>query len=104
MQAVVRVAGVQARVAPGDKIFLPRIPGEIGTVTTLGEVLLLSDGDKITVGKPVIEGASVQAEVLDHARDAKVLVFKKKRRKRYRRLRGHRQSYTQVLIKEIVAA
>lgn len=104
MQAVVRIAGVQARVAAGDKVFLPLLTEDVGSVTTFNEVLLLSDGDKITVGQPVIEGARVTAEVLAHARDKKVLVFKKKRRKRYRRLQGHRQNYTQVLIKEIVAA
>jgi large subunit ribosomal protein L21 len=104
MQAIVRVAGVQARVAPGDTVFLPLLSADVGTVAKFSDVLLLCDGEAITVGTPVIEGAYVEAEILNHARAAKVLVFKKKRRKRYRRLRGHRQAYTQVLIKEIVAA
>jgi len=102
MQAIVRVAGVQARVTPGDTVFLPLLSAEVGTVATFNDVLLLCDGDTVTVGTPVIEGAHVEAEILNHARAAKVLVFKKRRRKRYRRLRGHRQAYTQVLIKEIV--
>lgn len=104
MHAIVRVAGVQARVAPGDRVILPRLQAEVGSTTTLGEVLLVSDGETITVGTPVVEGVSVQAEVLEHAKDKKVLVFKMKRRKRYRRTNGHRQPYTAVRITEISGA
>jgi large subunit ribosomal protein L21 len=98
----VRVAGVQVRVAPGDTIRLPRLNHEVGSTTTLGEVLLVSDGETTTVGTPVVEGVRVEAEILGHARDKKVIVFKKKRRKRYRRTNGHRQPYTAVKITEIV--
>jgi len=102
MHAIVRVAGVQARVAPGDTIMLPRLRAEVGSTIPLGEVLLLSDGENVTVGTPVVEGVRVEAEVLEHAREKKVLVFKKKRRKRYRRTNGHRQRYTEVKITGII--
>ena len=101
MHAIVRVAGVQARVAPGDKVRVPRMDAEIGATTALGEVLLVSDGESVTVGTPVVPGVQVEAEILAHKKDDKVLVFKKKRRKRYRVFRGHRQQYTEVLIKGI---
>lgn len=102
MEAIVRVAGVQVRVAPGDRIMVPRLKNEVGSTTALGEVLLLSDGKKVTVGTPVVEGAHVEAEILEHARDKKIIVFKKKRRKRYRRTMGHRQRYTAVRITDVV--
>ena len=103
MHAIVRVAGVQARVAAGDNIILPRLDAEVGSTTTLGDVLMLTDGDNVTVGAPVVEGARVEAEVLKHDRDKKVVVFKKKRRKRYRRTNGHRQRYTEVKVTSIVS-
>ncbi len=101
MHAIVRVAGVQARVAPGERIRIPRTEAEVGSEVTLGDVLLLSDGEDITVGTPVVDGASVVAEIVGHHKADKVHVMKKKRRKRYRLRRGHRQQYTEVLVKEI---
>ena len=98
MHAIVRVAGVQARVALGDKIQLPLLDLEVGSRTQLGDVLLVSHDDAVNVGTPVLEGVSVEAEVLAHKKDKKVHVFKKKRRKRYRVYRGHRQQYTEVKI------
>ena len=103
MHAIVRVAGVQARVAAGDNVILPRLDAEVGSTTTLGDVLMLTDGEDVTIGTPVVEGARVEAEVIKHDRDAKVIVFKKKRRKRYRRTNGHRQRYTEVRVTNIVA-
>ena len=103
MYAIVQVAGVQVRVAPGERVYLPRLEAQEGSTITINEVLLLADGEQVTVGTPVVEGARVEAEVIAHDRDKKVLVFKKKRRKRYRRLRGHRQPYTEVQVTEIVA-
>jgi large subunit ribosomal protein L21 len=102
MHAIVRVAGVQARVAAGDRVVLPRLDIEVGETTTLGEVLMLSDDGKITIGAPTVEGARVEASVLKHDRDKKVIIFKKKRRKRYRQTNGHRQRYTEVEVTEIV--
>ncbi|HDS74420.1 MAG TPA: 50S ribosomal protein L21 [Firmicutes bacterium] len=104
MHAIVRVAGVQARVEPGDTIRLPKLNVDAGTSTTFDEVLLLSDGEKVTVGTPTVEGAQVTAEVLKHDRGEKLIVFKKKLRKRYRRTNGHRQDYTEVKITVIVTA
>ncbi len=104
MHAIVRVAGVQARVEPGDTIRLPKLSVDAGTSTTFEEVLLLSDGENVTVGTPTVEGAQVTAEVLKHDRGEKLIVFKKKRRKRYRRTNGHRQDYTEVKITDIVTA
>ena len=101
MHAIVRVAGIQARVAPGERVRIPRTDAEVGSVVTLGDVLILSDGDDVTVGTPVVDGASVTAEVLGHRKADKVHVMKKKRRKRYRVYRGHRQQYTEVLITQI---
>lgn len=102
MHAIVRVAGIQARVAPGERIRIPRTDAEVGSEVTLGDVLLLSDGEDVTVGTPVVNGASVTAEVVDHRKADKVHVMKKKRRKRYRVYRGHRQQFTEVLVKEII--
>lgn len=104
MHAIVRVAGVQARVESGDKIRLPKLAVDAGTSTTFDEVLLLSDGENVTVGTPTVKGAQVTAEVLKHDRGEKLIIFKKKRRKRYRRTRGHRQDYTEVRITDIVTA
>ena len=104
MHAIVRVAGVQARVEPGDTIRLPKLDVDAGTSTTFEDVLLLSDGENVTVGTPTVEGAQVTAEVLKHDRGEKLIVFKKKRRKRYRRTNGHRQDYTEVKITDIVTA
>ena len=101
MHAIVRVAGVQARVAPGDRIQLPKLDIEVGTRTTLGDVLLVSHDDAVNVGTPVLAGVTVEAEVLAHKKDAKIRVFKKKRRKRYRVFRGHRQQFTEVIVTEI---
>ena len=102
MHAIVRVAGVQARVAPGDRVYLPLMDLEVGSTTTLGDVLLVSDGTTVTLGSPVLEGVRVEAEVVAHGKDKKIKVFKKKRRKRYRLFRGHRQKYTEVRITDIL--
>ncbi len=75
---------------------------EPGDFISFGEVLLASDGDKVTVGTPMVEGAAVKAEVLRHGKSDKIIVFKRKRRKGYRRKQGHRQKFTEVRIGEIV--
>ncbi len=102
MHAIVRVAGVQARVSAGDRVILPRLDIDAGESATFDEVLMLSDGDEVTIGAPTVEGASVEVQVLRHDRDKKVVVFKKKRRKRYTRKNGHRQRYTEVQVTDIV--
>ncbi|HEX9639278.1 MAG TPA: 50S ribosomal protein L21 [Acidobacteriota bacterium] len=103
MYAIIRSGGRQHRVAPGDRLRLQSLEVEAGSEVQLGEVLAIGDGDRLVLGQPLIEGASVKGVALSHDRDRKVLVFKKKRRKQYRRTRGHRQAYSDVRIDEIIA-
>lgn len=98
MYAVIKTGGKQYKVASGDVVKLEKIAGEEGKEVILNEVLALDD----TVGTPLVSGASVKATVLKQARDAKVIVFKKKRRQNYRRKNGHRQSVTIVKITDII--
>jgi large subunit ribosomal protein L21 len=101
MYAVVKIKGQQFRVEPGSTLQVPALDDEVGASVTFDEVLMLADGDDIKVGSPNVEGATVAAEVLRHGRSRKVVVFKKKRRKNYRRKKGHRQPFTEVNIKGI---
>ena len=98
MYAVIKTGGKQYKVASGDVVKLEQIAGEEGKEVIFNEVLALDD----TVGTPLVSGASVKATVLKQARDAKVIVFKKKRRQNYRRKNGHRQSVTIVKITDII--
>ena len=98
MYAVIKTGGKQYKVASGDVVKLEKIAGEEGKEVIFNEVLALDD----TVGTPLVSGASVMATVLKQARDAKVIVFKKKRRQNYRRKNGHRQSVTIVKITDII--
>lgn len=102
MYAIVRTGGKQYRVAAGDTIRVERLEAPVGEQLTLDEVLLVG-GDETRVGAPRVEGASVVGSVLGHGRDQKVRVFKSKRRKQYRRTRGHRQDYTAIRIDEVRA-
>ena len=97
MFAVIKTGGRQYRVVPDDVLEIGKIAGEVGTIVQLGEVLLLG-GDTPVLGMPTVAGASVAAEVLDHKRGAKVIAFKKRRRKNSKRKRGHRQDLTMVKI------
>ena len=103
MYAVVKIKGQQFRVEPGSTLQVPLLETEAGNDVTFDEVLMVADGDDIKVGSPTVEGASVAAEVVRHGRSRKVVVFKKKRRKNYRRKKGHRQAFTEVNIKGIDA-
>jgi len=98
MYAVIKVKGQQFRVEPGRKLQVPLLEDEVGAKVTFPEVLMLADGDTVKVGSPNVEGASVAAEVLRHGRSRKIIVFKRKRRKNYRRKKGHRQPFTEVSI------
>src|SRR5215468_5417678 len=98
--AIVRAGGKQFRVKPGEVINIPSVAAEVGDSVEL-ETLLAGDGDTIEVGSPALEGRSVTATVVGHGRDQKVIVFKKKRRKQYKKTRGHRQNYTAVKIESI---
>ena len=101
MFAVIRTGGKQYRVAPNDIIKIERVAGEPGDIIELGEVLLLG-GDSPKTGSPLIAGALVAAEVMEQTRGDKIIVFKKKRRKNYRRATGHRQPYVAVKINHIL--
>jgi large subunit ribosomal protein L21 len=101
MYAVVEIAGRQYKVAANDRVTIPLTGEQPGTKVTFERVLLVGDDQKVTVGNPTVGGARVQATVLGHGRDEKVIVFKKKKRKGYRVTRGHRQGHTQVEINGI---
>jgi large subunit ribosomal protein L21 len=96
--AVVRTGGLQFKVSEGDRIRVPRMQHEVGQAVELPEVLALSDDGDLKVGTPVVDGAKVTAEVTNHGRHRKVIVYKKKRRKGYELTRGHRQDYTELRI------
>lgn len=104
MYAIVDIAGKQYRVEEKEKLFVSRLDAEVGNKIDFDSVLLVEKKGDVAVGKPLIEGASVRATILDHVKADKVVVFKKKRRKGYRVKRGHRQPYTQIEINEITAS
>lgn len=104
MYAVIKTGGKQYRVEPNDVIKIERLNGEAGNDITFEEVLMVGTDDATTVGAPVVVGASVIGTVLEQGRARKIVVFKKKRRKNYRRKAGHRQDQTVVRITDIVAA
>src|SRR5215813_5351588 len=102
MYAVIRSGGKQYRVAPGQTVRLETLAGEVGAKIQLGDVLLVENEGNVNVGKPVVANAKIEATVLEHDRSKKTLVFKKKRKKQYRRTQGHRQNYTAVRIDNII--
>ena len=101
MFAVIKTGGKQYRVAADDVLKIEKLKGEPGEIVQLGDVLVVG-GDSVTLGAPTVAGASVAAEVLEQSRGAKVIAFKKRRRKNSRRKRGHRQDFTLVRISEIL--
>ena len=101
MYAVIRTGGKQQKVAPGAVIKVEKLEGEAGSTVTLDDVLAIGDDKGLTVGTPTVDGASVTAEVLEQTRSAKIIVFKKKRRKNYRRKKGHRQHLTVLRVTDI---
>ena len=103
MYAIVEIAGQQFKVEKDQKVFVHRLQTEEGKKVAFDNVLLLPDGDKVTVGAPAIDGAQVGAKVLKHLKGDKVVVFKKKRRKGYRVKNGHRQALTEIQIDNITA-
>ena len=104
MYAIVEIAGHQFKVEKDQKVFVNRLATEEGKQVAFDNVLLVADGDKVTVGAPAIDGAQVGAKVLNHLKGDKVIVFKKKRRKGYRVKNGHRQSLTEIQIESIAAS
>ena len=101
MYAIVEMAGQQFKVAKDQKVYVHRLQTEEGKKVTFGKVLLAGDGSDITIGAPAIDGASVEAKVVRHLKGDKVIVFKKKRRKGYKKKNGHRQSLTEIVIESI---
>jgi large subunit ribosomal protein L21 len=99
--AVIRTGGKQYRVSPGDLLRVERLDGDVGAAVEFAEVLLASGDDAVRIGTPLVSGARVRGTIVAQGRDRKILVFKKKRRKNYRRRRGHRQSVTTVRVTEI---
>lgn len=103
MFAVVKTGGKQYKVAQNDVIKVEKLAGEAGSTVDLSDVLILGDGEKTTIGAPLVDGAVVRAEVLEQTKGDKVIVFKKKRRQGYRRTRGHRQELTVLRVTDILA-
>ena len=104
MYAIVEMAGQQFKVAKDQKVFVHRLDSNEGDAVIFDNVLLIDDNGAITIGAPAIDGASVQAKVLRHLKGDKVIIFKKKRRKGYKVKNGHRQSFTEILVEEILAS
>src|SRR5262249_27353803 len=101
MYAIVHISGVQTRVMPDEVLDVPRLAGEPGANLQFDQVLLVGDGDKISVGRPTVKGATVSAEILEHRRGEKLRIFKFKRRREYRRRRGHRDEITRIRVTAI---
>jgi len=104
MYAIVEIAGHQFKVEKDQRVFVNRLSTEEGQKVSFDNVLLIEDGDNVTLGAPAIDGALVSAKVLKHLKGDKVIVFKKKRRKGYRVKNGHRQSLTEIVIESITAS
>jgi len=103
MYAVIKAGGKQYRVASGEKLKIESVVAEVGSEIVLDEVLMVSDGENVTLGTPTLTGVSVKAKVISHGRGDKVHIFKMRRRKHYRKSQGHRQNYTEIEILGIAA-
>ena len=103
MYAVIKAGGKQYKVQEGENLRIEKIEGEVGSKITLSEVLLIGGDEKPRIGAPVVEGATVDCDVIRQAKAKKVTVFKKKRRKGYQKKYGHRQPYTELKITKINA-
>lgn len=102
MYAIVEIAGKQFKVTKDQYIYTPKMEQPVGVSILFDKVLLVQDEEAIQVGAPIIAGATVAGKVIQHVKDDKVIVFKKKRRKGYKKKQGHRQEYTKVLIENIL--
>jgi len=103
MYAVVNTGGKQYKVQKGETLRIEKIPGEVGSSVTFDKILMVADGENIRVGQPVLENVAVQARIVEQDKAKKILIFKYKRRKRYRRKNGHRQPFTAIRIDGIEA-
>jgi large subunit ribosomal protein L21 len=103
MYAVIQTGGKQYKVAPGDVLKVEKLEAQKGDTIEIKEVYMISDGDTMSVGKPTLASAMVTAEVMGDVKGEKLLIFKHRRRKGFRRTNGHRQNYTTLKVKEIKA-
>ena len=101
MFAVIESGGKQHRVEPGEVVDLEKLGGDVGASVTFERVMMVGDGERVTVGRPYVEGGRVVAEIVGHGRGEKIRIIKFKRRKDYKRVQGHRQWYTRVRITDI---
>jgi large subunit ribosomal protein L21 len=101
MYAIIQTGGKQYRVQPGDQIHVEKIASEVGEIVNVEPVLMYADEERVSIGTPTVENVKVKGRVLAHGRDKKVVIYKFKRRKNYRRKRGHRQPFTILKIDEI---
>ncbi|HYA45986.1 MAG TPA: 50S ribosomal protein L21 [Burkholderiales bacterium] len=102
MYAVIRTGGKQYRVKSGEQLRVELLPADVGAAVSFEQVLMVGEGEQVRVGAPLVAGAKVQATVLAHGRDDKLKIFKLRRRKHYAKTQGHRQSFTEVRIDDIV--
>ena len=101
MYAIFKSGGRQYEARPGHIVKMEKISGEVGESVVLDQVLLFTDGDQVQVGRPTVEGVAVQATIVEHGRLPKIVIFKHKRRKDYRKKTGHRQAFTSVRVENI---
>jgi len=101
--AIIRTGGKQYRVETGGRVRIEKLPGEVGATIELADILLVGQGDGVEIGKPIVRGAKVSATITEQGRGAKLIVYKFRRRKNYRKKQGHRQHYTELRIDDIVA-
>jgi large subunit ribosomal protein L21 len=103
MYAVIKTGGKQYKVCAGEKLKVEQIPADVGTEIVIDQVLAVGEGEKLSVGAPLVSGATVSATVLSHGRHDKVRIFKMRRRKHYQKRQGHRQNYTELFIAKIAS-
>ncbi|HSH85980.1 MAG: 50S ribosomal protein L21 [Methylophilus sp.] len=103
MYAVIKTGGKQYKVTAGEKLKVEKLIGDVGSTVVIDKVLLIANGESTTIGAPLVAGAKVSATVVSHGRGDKVMIFKMRRRKHYRKTQGHRQSYTEIQIDTISA-
>ena len=103
MYAVIKTGGKQYRVTQGETLKIETVAGDVGSAIVLDKVLMVGDGDKLSVGKPLLDGATVNATIVSNGRHDKVTIFKMRRRKHYQKHQGHRQNYTEIRIDGISA-
>lgn len=103
MYAVIKTGGKQYRVSEGETLKIETVAGDVGSAIVLDKVLMVGSGDKVTVGKPLLAGATVKATIVANGRHDKVKIFKMRRRKHYQKHQGHRQNYTEIRIDGIKA-